>query len=87
MEDGEEEDEGTSSSTCVDPSVRSRRPREDDSDASSSKRSRSGIDRPLADAGPTFHVSPNSWMILYTDDLEILNSSGASSRYARDHDS
>ncbi|GMF69298.1 unnamed protein product [Phytophthora fragariaefolia] len=52
MEDGEEEDEGTSSSTHVDPSVGSRRPREDDSDASSSKRSRSGSDRPLADAGP-----------------------------------
>ncbi|GMF42310.1 unnamed protein product [Phytophthora fragariaefolia] len=52
VEDGEEEDEGTSSSTRVDPSVGSRRPREDDSDASSSKRSRSGSDRPLADAGP-----------------------------------
>ncbi|GMF68799.1 unnamed protein product [Phytophthora fragariaefolia] len=52
MEDGEEEDEGTSSSTRVDPSVGSRRPREDDSDASGSKRSRSGSDRPLADAGP-----------------------------------
>ncbi|GMF64412.1 unnamed protein product [Phytophthora fragariaefolia] len=52
MEDGEEEDEGTSSSTRVDPSVGSRRPREVDSDASSSKRSRSGIERPLADAGP-----------------------------------
>ncbi|GMF64277.1 unnamed protein product [Phytophthora fragariaefolia] len=52
MEDGEEEDEGTSSSTRVDPSVGSRRPREDASDASSSKRSRSGSDRPLADAGP-----------------------------------
>ncbi|GMF58304.1 unnamed protein product [Phytophthora fragariaefolia] len=51
MEDGEEEDEGTSSSTRVDPSVGSRRPREDDSDASGSKRSRSGSDRPLA-AGP-----------------------------------
>ncbi|GMF64147.1 unnamed protein product [Phytophthora fragariaefolia] len=51
MEDGEEIDEGTSSSTRVDPSVRSRRPREDDSDASSLKRSRSGSDRPLADAG------------------------------------
>ncbi|KAE8961490.1 hypothetical protein PR001_g30026, partial [Phytophthora rubi] len=32
-------------------SVGTRRPREDDSDASSSKRSRSGSDRPLADAG------------------------------------
>ncbi|GMF52990.1 unnamed protein product [Phytophthora fragariaefolia] len=52
MEDGEEEDEGISSSTRVDPSVGSRRPREDDSDASGSKRSRSGSDRPLADAGP-----------------------------------
>ncbi|GMG18207.1 unnamed protein product [Phytophthora fragariaefolia] len=31
MEDGEEEDEGTSSSTRVDPSVGSRRPRDDDS--------------------------------------------------------
>ncbi|GMF47066.1 unnamed protein product [Phytophthora fragariaefolia] len=52
MEDGEEEDKGTSSSTRVYPSVGSRRPREDDSDASSSKRSRSGSDRPLDDAGP-----------------------------------
>ncbi|GMG15241.1 unnamed protein product [Phytophthora fragariaefolia] len=52
MEDGEEEDEGTSSSTRVYPSVGSRRPREDDSDASSAKRSRSGRDRPLADAVP-----------------------------------
>ncbi|GMF71080.1 unnamed protein product [Phytophthora fragariaefolia] len=52
MEDGEEEDEWTSSSTRVDPSVGSRRPREDDSDASGSKRSRSGSDRPLADAEP-----------------------------------
>ncbi|GMF59236.1 unnamed protein product [Phytophthora fragariaefolia] len=52
MEDGEEEDEVPSSSTRVDPSVGSRRPREDDSDASSSKRSRSGSDRPLTDAGP-----------------------------------
>ncbi|GMF18017.1 unnamed protein product [Phytophthora fragariaefolia] len=48
MEDGEEEDEGTSSSTRVDPSVGSRRPREDDSDASSSKRSTAAaIDRSL----------------------------------------
>ncbi|KAE8898266.1 hypothetical protein PF005_g26523 [Phytophthora fragariae] len=39
MEEGEESSVGT------------RRPREDDSDASSSKRSRSGSDRPLADAG------------------------------------
>ncbi|GMF38573.1 unnamed protein product [Phytophthora fragariaefolia] len=52
MEDGEEEDEGISSSTRVDPSVGSRHPRVDDSDASSPKRSRSGSDRPLADAGP-----------------------------------
>ncbi|GMF62151.1 unnamed protein product [Phytophthora fragariaefolia] len=52
MEDGEEEDEGTSSSRRDDPSVGSRRPREDNSDASSSNRSRSGSDRPLADAGP-----------------------------------
>ncbi|GMF26199.1 unnamed protein product [Phytophthora fragariaefolia] len=51
MEDGEEEDEGTSCSRRDDPSVGSRRPREDESDASSSKRSRSGSDRPLADAG------------------------------------
>ncbi|GMF61172.1 unnamed protein product [Phytophthora fragariaefolia] len=52
IEGVEEEDEGTSPSTRVDPSVGSRRPREDDSDASSPKRSRSGSDRPLADAGP-----------------------------------
>ncbi|GMF57807.1 unnamed protein product [Phytophthora fragariaefolia] len=52
MEDREEEDEGTSSSARVDLSVGSRRPREDDSEASSSKRSRGGSDRPLADAGP-----------------------------------
>ncbi|GMF60184.1 unnamed protein product [Phytophthora fragariaefolia] len=52
MEDGEEEDKVPSSSTRVDPSVGSSRPREDDSDASSSKRSRSGSDRLLADAGP-----------------------------------
>ncbi|GMF59594.1 unnamed protein product [Phytophthora fragariaefolia] len=52
MEDGEEEGKGTSFSTRVDPSVGSRRPREDDSAASGSKRSRSGSDRPLADAGP-----------------------------------
>ncbi|GMF22389.1 unnamed protein product [Phytophthora fragariaefolia] len=52
MEDGEEEDEGTSSSTRVNPILGSHRPRVDDSDASSSKRSRSGSDRPLADAGP-----------------------------------
>ncbi|GMF58200.1 unnamed protein product [Phytophthora fragariaefolia] len=51
MEDGEENEE-TSSSRCYDPSVGSRRPREDDSDASSSKRSRRGSNRPLADAGP-----------------------------------
>ncbi|GMF64329.1 unnamed protein product [Phytophthora fragariaefolia] len=52
MEDGEEEDEWTSSSTRVDTSVGSRRPHENDSDASGSKRSRSGSDRPPADAGP-----------------------------------
>ncbi|GMF53569.1 unnamed protein product [Phytophthora fragariaefolia] len=51
MEDGDE-DEETSSSRRDNPSVESRRPREDDSDASSSKRSRSGSDRPHADAGP-----------------------------------
>ncbi|GMF32256.1 unnamed protein product [Phytophthora fragariaefolia] len=51
MEDGEE-DEEASSSRRDDPSVGSCRPREDDSDASSSKCSRSGSDRPLADAGP-----------------------------------
>ncbi|GMF62072.1 unnamed protein product [Phytophthora fragariaefolia] len=52
MDDGEEEYEVTSPSTRVDPSMGSRRPRENDSDASSTKRSRSGSDRPLADAGP-----------------------------------
>ncbi|GMF93002.1 unnamed protein product [Phytophthora fragariaefolia] len=46
------EDEVPSPSTRVDPSVGCHRPREDDSDASGSKRSRSGSDRPLADAGP-----------------------------------
>ncbi|GMF61843.1 unnamed protein product [Phytophthora fragariaefolia] len=51
MEDGEEEDEVPSSSRRDDPSVGSRRPREDDADASRSKRSRSGSDIPLADAG------------------------------------
>ncbi|GMF58949.1 unnamed protein product [Phytophthora fragariaefolia] len=51
MEDGEEDKE-TSSSRRDDPSVGSRRPRKDDSDASSSKRSLSGSGRPLADAGP-----------------------------------
>ncbi|GMF57243.1 unnamed protein product [Phytophthora fragariaefolia] len=56
MEDGE--DEEVSSSRRDDPSVGSRRPREDDLDASSSKRSRSGSDRPLANAGPLF--SPRS---------------------------
>nr|KAE8918140.1 hypothetical protein PF009_g31543 [Phytophthora fragariae] len=50
MEEGEEEP-GSSSSGRNEPSVGTRRPREDDSDASSSKRSRSGSDRPLADAG------------------------------------
>ncbi|GMF52119.1 unnamed protein product [Phytophthora fragariaefolia] len=43
MEDGEE-DEEASSSTRDDPSLGSHRPREDDSDASSLKRSRSGSD-------------------------------------------
>ncbi|GMF93669.1 unnamed protein product [Phytophthora fragariaefolia] len=51
MEDGEDHEE-TSSSRRDDPSVGSQRPREDDSNASSSKRSRSGSNRPLADAGP-----------------------------------
>ncbi|GMF60297.1 unnamed protein product [Phytophthora fragariaefolia] len=46
IEDGEEEDEVPSSSTRVDPSVRSRRPREDDSDASGSKRSRWTVVQP-----------------------------------------
>ncbi|KAE9165531.1 hypothetical protein PF002_g31346 [Phytophthora fragariae] len=50
MEEGEEEGE-SSSSGRNEASVGTRRPREDDSDASSSKRSRSGSDRPLADAG------------------------------------
>ncbi|KAE9225196.1 hypothetical protein PF004_g11984 [Phytophthora fragariae] len=50
MEEGEEEKE-SSSSGRDEPSVGARLPREDDSDASSSKRSRSGSDRPLADAG------------------------------------
>ncbi|GMF56243.1 unnamed protein product [Phytophthora fragariaefolia] len=57
MEDGEE-DEETSSSRRDDPSVGLSRPREDDSDASSSKCSRSGSNRPLADAGPL--TSPRS---------------------------
>ncbi|KAE8912126.1 hypothetical protein PF003_g3923 [Phytophthora fragariae] len=50
MEEGEEERE-SSPSGRDEASVGTRRPREDDSDASSSKRSRSGSDRPLADAG------------------------------------
>nr|KAE8923484.1 hypothetical protein PF009_g26265 [Phytophthora fragariae] len=50
MEEGEEEGE-SSSSGRNEASVGTRRPREDDSKASSSKRSRSGSDRPLADAG------------------------------------
>ncbi|KAE8913837.1 hypothetical protein PF003_g2537 [Phytophthora fragariae] len=50
MEEGEEERE-SSSSGRNEASVGTRRPCEDDSDASSSKRSRSGSDRPLADAG------------------------------------
>ncbi|GMG15667.1 unnamed protein product [Phytophthora fragariaefolia] len=50
--EGGEEDKEISSSRRDDPSVGSRRPREDDSDASSSKRSRSDSDRPFCDAGP-----------------------------------
>nr|KAE8919010.1 hypothetical protein PF009_g30677 [Phytophthora fragariae] len=50
MEEGEE-GRDSSSSGRNEGSVGTRRPREDDSDASSSKRSRSGSDRPLADAG------------------------------------
>ncbi|KAE8887992.1 hypothetical protein PF010_g25757 [Phytophthora fragariae] len=50
MEKGEDEKE-FSSSGRDESSVGTRRPREDDSNASSSKRSRSGSDRPLADAG------------------------------------
>ncbi|KAE9067867.1 hypothetical protein PF007_g27913 [Phytophthora fragariae] len=50
MEEGEEERE-SSSSWRNEASAGTRRPREDDSDASSSKRSRSGSDWPLADAG------------------------------------
>ncbi|KAE8993884.1 hypothetical protein PR002_g20106 [Phytophthora rubi] len=50
MEEGEEERD-SSSSGRNEASVGTRRPREDDSDASSSKRSRSGSDRPLTDAG------------------------------------
>ncbi|KAE9022685.1 hypothetical protein PR002_g11919 [Phytophthora rubi] len=50
MEEGEEERD-SSSSGRNETSVGTRRPREDDTDASSSKRLRSGSDRPLADAG------------------------------------
>ncbi|KAE9271973.1 hypothetical protein PF008_g30219 [Phytophthora fragariae] len=50
MEEGEE-GRDSSSSGRNEASVGTRRPREDDSDASSSKRSRSGSDRPLAGAG------------------------------------
>ncbi|KAE8955619.1 hypothetical protein PF011_g31740 [Phytophthora fragariae] len=50
MEEGEEEQD-SSSSGRNEASVGTRRPREDDSDASCSKRSLSGSDRPLADAG------------------------------------
>ncbi|KAE8898592.1 hypothetical protein PF006_g32349 [Phytophthora fragariae] len=50
MEKGEEEQD-SSSSGRNEASVGTCRPREDDSDASSSKRSRSGSDRQLADAG------------------------------------
>ncbi|KAE9089036.1 hypothetical protein PF007_g19743 [Phytophthora fragariae] len=49
MEEGEERN--SSSSGRNEASVGTRHPREDDSDASGSKRSRSGNDRPLADAG------------------------------------
>ncbi|KAE9163219.1 hypothetical protein PF005_g30536 [Phytophthora fragariae] len=45
------EERDSSSSGRNEASVGTRRPREDDSDGSSSKRSRSGSDRPLADAG------------------------------------
>ncbi|GMF38641.1 unnamed protein product [Phytophthora fragariaefolia] len=51
MEDGEE-DEEISSLRRDDPSLGSRLPREDDSDALNSKRLRSGSDRPLVDIGP-----------------------------------
>ncbi|KAE9092144.1 hypothetical protein PF007_g18638 [Phytophthora fragariae] len=50
MEEGEEEREFSPLGRDQ-ASVGTRRPREDDSDASISKRSRSGSDRPLADAG------------------------------------
>ncbi|KAE9322583.1 hypothetical protein PF008_g17559 [Phytophthora fragariae] len=50
MEEGEVVRE-SSSSGSDEASVGTRRPREDDSGTSSSKRSRSGSDRPLADAG------------------------------------
>ncbi|KAE9013668.1 hypothetical protein PR003_g15602 [Phytophthora rubi] len=50
MEEGEEERD-SSSSGRNEASVGTRRPHEDDSDTSSSKRSRSGSDRPLADTG------------------------------------
>ncbi|GMF47127.1 unnamed protein product [Phytophthora fragariaefolia] len=52
--DDGKEDEETSSSRRDYLSVGSRRHREDESEASSSKRTRSGSDRPLADAGPLF---------------------------------
>ncbi|KAE8996787.1 hypothetical protein PR003_g23447 [Phytophthora rubi] len=51
MEDLDMEERDSLSSGRNEASVGTRRPREDDSDASSSKRSRSGSDRPLADAG------------------------------------
>ncbi|KAE9268968.1 hypothetical protein PR003_g31278 [Phytophthora rubi] len=51
MEEGEEERE-SSSSGRDEATLGTRRPREGDSDASRSKSSRSGSDRPLADAGP-----------------------------------
>ncbi|GMF36203.1 unnamed protein product [Phytophthora fragariaefolia] len=50
--EGGEEDEEASSSRHDEPGVGSRRPREDDSDASISKRLCSGSDRPLDEAGP-----------------------------------
>ncbi|GMF41454.1 unnamed protein product [Phytophthora fragariaefolia] len=50
--EGGEKDEEISSSRRDDPGVGSRRPRDDDSDTSSSKCSCTRSDRPLADAGP-----------------------------------
>ncbi|KAE8973089.1 hypothetical protein PR002_g26305 [Phytophthora rubi] len=59
MEEGEEAKE-SSSSRREESSVGTRRPREDDSDVSSSKRSRSGSDRPLADAGDDDDSTPSA---------------------------